>query len=110
SPTVTSSSPIRTKYASSSRVCVCRGTLIPGARPASRRQYAPPVSKGAFTSEIDLAPHNQTRSAQHRRRGGPPAYRRPAGRIDRAGRVSSDVHSSLLELETSPLLRGSRLG
>src|SRR5262249_33223834 len=33
-----------------------------------------------------------------------------AFRIDRAGRVSSDVQGSLLELETSPLLRGSRLG
>ena len=30
-------------------------------------------------------------------------------RIDRARGVSSDVHGSLLELETSPLLRGSRL-
>src|SRR6516165_6365161 len=31
-----------------------------------------------------------------------------AFRIDRAGRVSSDIHGSLLELETGPLLRGSR--
>src|SRR5215469_2018013 len=43
-PRVTSNSPVKTKYASSSRVCVWRGTLIPGTRPASRRQYVPPVS------------------------------------------------------------------
>ena len=32
-----------------------------------------------------------------------------AFRIDRAGRVSSDIHGSLLELEASPMLGGSRL-
>jgi hypothetical protein len=37
-------------------------------------------AKGAFTSENRSAAHNQTRSAKHSRRDGPPALRRPAGR------------------------------
>src|SRR5262249_12284282 len=87
SPTVTSSSPTKTKYASSSRVCVCRGTLIPGARPISRRQYAPPVS----------APDKQTEPTPTSKK-----YRLDLGRCltDKAlyvGAVLSSIEKALIQ-------------
>src|SRR5262245_28127820 len=46
-------------------------------------------AKGAFTSEIDLSPKIKPGPAQHRRRGGPPASRRPAGHAPQISAAAS---------------------